>query len=78
MRQVASQKLVMNEQKATSRTAAAAAGREGHILLGGLPVSEAVLHGKELRALMDSQRPTGPVENLLDGNYICTAYIEYI
>ncbi|WIA31934.1 hypothetical protein OEZ86_002793 [Tetradesmus obliquus] len=45
MRHVASQKLVMNERQASSRTAAAAAGKDGHILLGGAAVPEAVLRG---------------------------------
>lgn len=67
MRQVANQKLVMNERQASSRTAAAAAGKEGHILLGGLPVPEAVLRGKGLRALMESQQTGVPVGGLLDG-----------
>lgn len=69
MRQVASQKLVMNERQASSRTAVAASGKEGHILLGGLPVSQGVLRGKDLRSLMESQQ-TGfgaPVGGLLDG-----------
>jgi hypothetical protein len=70
MRHVASQKLVMNERQASSRTAAAAAGKDGHILLGGAAVPEAVLRGKGLRALLDAQQQaTGhvPVGGLIDG-----------
>lgn len=70
MRHVASQKLVMNERQASSRTAAAAAGKDGHILLGGAAVPEAVLRGKGLRALLDAQQQAAghvPVAGLIDG-----------
>jgi hypothetical protein len=73
MRHVASQKLVMNERQASSRTAAAAAGKDGHILLGGAAVPEAVLRGKGLRALLDAQQQAAgqvPVGGLIDGE--CT------
>jgi phage protein U len=70
MRHVASQKLVMNERQASSRTAAAAGGKDGHIMLGGAAVPEAVLRGKGLRALLDAQQQAAglvPVGGLIDG-----------
>jgi hypothetical protein len=78
MRHVASQKLVMNERQASSRTAAAAAGKDGHILLGGAAVPEAVLRGKGLRALLDAQQQAAghvPVGGLIDGECAARAQV---
>jgi hypothetical protein len=65
MRQVANQKLEMNDQKAQGR--AMANGRDGQVLLGGLALPECVLQGKGLRALLDAQQQVAPVGGLIQG-----------
>lgn len=73
MRHVANQKLVMNERQASNRTGAAAAGKLGHVMLGGTAVPEGVLRGKGLRALLDAQKQAAghvPVGCLLDGEQL--------
>lgn len=65
MRQVANQKLEMNDQKAQGR--ALANGRDGQVLLGGLALPECVLQGKGLRALLDAQQQVAPVGGLIQG-----------
>lgn len=74
MRRVANQKLVMNEQQATSRSAAAAAGLAGHVLLGGTVVSGAVLRGRGLRALNEAAAQAGGG----DGSGLVDALQQYL
>jgi hypothetical protein len=64
---------VVASTQGMSRTAAAAAGKDGHILLGGAAVPEAVLRGKGLRALLDAQQQAAghvPVGGLIDGECV--------
>jgi hypothetical protein len=65
MRQVANQKLEMNDNKAQQR--ALANGRDGQVLLGGLALPECVLQGKGLRALLEAQQQAAPVSGLIQG-----------
>jgi hypothetical protein len=65
MRQVANQKLEMNDTKAQER--ALANGRDGQVLLGGLALPECVLQGKGLRALLEAQQQAAPVSGLIQG-----------
>lgn len=65
MRQVANQKLEMNDNKAQER--ALANGHDGQVLLGGLALPECVLQGKGLRALLEAQQQAAPVSGLIQG-----------
>lgn len=66
MRQVAQQKLVMNEHKAQGR--ALANGKDGVVMLGGVALPESVLQGRGLRVLLEAQGTEAvPVEGLVQG-----------
>jgi hypothetical protein len=65
MRQLAQQKQEMNESKAQGRVLAN--GKDGLVMLGGVPLPEAVLQGRGLRALWEAQQDAVPVAGLFQG-----------